>query len=236
MADFTAAFKTEAEPSPHESQVIESNPLSLDAVRAKLDTYNEQFQEMLAAAEAHEVTDDETNKKAVEMAGQLSKFQKKVSRERLDATKPARDFTSSVNGLIKPFEDRSAAAIRNLKQKISTHAARIEMERREKERKQREAAEAMQKRIDAEAKRKNIEPVKVEAPPPPEAPRMTRTEAGSSYQKKSWTWDREEVDFSKVPDEYKTLDTVAINRAVKNGTRNIPGIRIFEKIDTVIRT
>ena len=55
-----------------------------------------------------------------------------------------------------------------------------------------------------------------------------RTESGSAYTITEWTWDRENVQFDLVPNEYKALDEAKITKAVKAGIRNIPGIRIYQ--------
>lgn len=43
------------------------------------------------------------------------------------------------------------------------------------------------------------------------------------------------VDITKVPAEYLSVDTKAINQAIRNGVRDIPGLKIFKKLSTVMR-
>lgn len=43
------------------------------------------------------------------------------------------------------------------------------------------------------------------------------------------------VDITKVPAEYLSVDTKAINQAIRNGVRDIPGLKIFEKLSIVMR-
>lgn len=43
------------------------------------------------------------------------------------------------------------------------------------------------------------------------------------------------VDITKVLAEYLSVDTKAINQAIRNGVRDIPGLKIFEKLSTVMR-
>ena len=43
---------------------------------------------------------------------------------------------------------------------------------------------------------------------------------------KRWTF--EVVDESKIPRKYLTVNTVAINQAVRNGVREIDGLNIFQ--------
>ncbi len=92
----------------------------------------------------------------------------------------------------------------------------------------------MQEQINREAKKKGIEAPVVTAPVMPERERVTRTETGSSYQTKRWTF--EIVDQEKVPRDYLMVDNEKIRKAVQGGIRSIPGVKIFEKVVTSFRT
>ena len=67
-----------------------------------------------------------------------------------------------------------------------------------------------------------------------EAPKVTRTEAGSSSQRKIWTF--EITDEKAVPAEYRIIDEQLIKDAIKQGARSIPGVRIFEETKVIFRT
>jgi hypothetical protein len=47
---------------------------------------------------------------------------------------------------------------------------------------------------------------------------------------KRWTVEEETIDMSLLPEEYKTADIDKLKKAVAEGAREIPGVRIFEKI------
>lgn len=51
--------------------------------------------------------------------------------------------------------------------------------------------------------------------------------------RKVWTHDIE--DESKIPREYMTVDVKRIRDAVRAGLREIPGVRIFQDIQTSFR-
>lgn len=53
------------------------------------------------------------------------------------------------------------------------------------------------------------------------------TNVGSTNIRKIWTY--EVIDPKLVPVEYKVIDSALVNGAIRNGERNIPGLRIFEK-------
>ena len=48
-------------------------------------------------------------------------------------------------------------------------------------------------------------------------------------------WTFEVVDISLVPREYLVLDETAVRRAIQNGVREIPGLKIFKKAQLVIK-
>ena len=68
----------------------------------------------------------------------------------------------------------------------------------------------------------------------PEAKAITRTDSGTSYQRKVWTF--EIVDLLDLPRAFLMVDEKGIRDAVRMGTREIPGVRIFEKTETSFRT
>lgn len=48
-----------------------------------------------------------------------------------------------------------------------------------------------------------------------------------------WTFDPETIDMSLLPDEYKTFDEKKIKEAIKNGAREIPGVKITQEMSNV---
>ncbi len=131
---------------------------------------------------------------------------------------------------------------RKLQEKIDAEARAL---REEAERKVKEAAErlkkekdeatraALQKTIDDETAAAQAPPPQVVVPVVSEAPKVTRTEAGSSYQKRPWKAFL--VDESKVEREFLMVDMVKVNREVASGRRKIPGFEVRQVIDTAFR-
>lgn len=58
-------------------------------------------------------------------------------------------------------------------------------------------------------------------------------EDGKLTKAKKWAWELE--DEQSIPREYLTLDEKKIDEAVKQGIRNIPGIKVFEKEEITMR-
>jgi hypothetical protein len=69
----------------------------------------------------------------------------------------------------------------------------------------------------------------------PAAPKKVSTDLGSSAMRDNWTF--EVNDFKLIPDEYKMVNTSALNSFIKSnkGTRPVPGVRIFNDPVVVVR-
>ena len=231
MVDFGAAL--------HGSQVqiVQHNPLDLTPVKNKLAAYDGEIERMQEQVQSLEVTDESSKERAVAMGGQAHNLIKKIESARKYFVQDPKDFAKQVDQLAKKYKDLFSAIEREAKQKISAYHKRLEDERCEAERKRREAEEAERKRQEEAAKQgKEPEPAPdpvSEPPAQPEPERVTRTEHGAAHQRKVWTY--EVTDESQIPREYLTIDHKKINRAVKDGARNIPGVNIYQESKTVFR-
>ena len=65
-------------------------------------------------------------------------------------------------------------------------------------------------------------------------PKVIHTEEGAASQRTIWTFDI--IDESLVPREYMTINTGKIRDAIKMGVREIPGIKIYQTTQTILRT
>lgn len=88
-----------------------------------------------------------------------------------------------------------------------------EFERAEFEAKKKREEEEQQKQLEAKKKLLDLE-----------KPKNTR---------KVWKW--EVTAYSEIPDQYWELSEAMVNKAVKEGIREIPGIRIFQETEIVAR-
>ena len=131
---------------------------------------------------------------------------------------------------------------RKLQEKIEAEARAI---REEAERKAREAEALLKKEKDEAARaalQKTIadERAAASAPTPQvvtpvveQVQNVTRTGAGSAFQRKRWVC--RIVKPQEIPREYCTPNQVMLNDAVKNGIRVIPGCEIVEVAETSFR-
>ncbi len=225
--DFSKALKKEPQDEVLERLDAES------ACNALKRRYGPEVKRFVEAAKKHEIQDKKSQVLAIEMAGKAKLLSKAIEAKRKEIINEPYRFVQTVNKFCKVFKDQLADAERALKAKINRHLAKVEAQRREQEKKAREEARKLQEKLEKEAARKGIEAPTVPDPVIPEK-KVYRTESASVHLRENWTWELE--DFPTVPDAYKALDEKKINKAVRAGIRSIPGIRIFKKQDTVLRT
>lgn len=215
---------------------MQASPLDLDAARESLEVYSEAVEKMLIQAEAHQVSDKGSHNQAIAMAGEVKKLNKTVEVKRKEITADARDFVKQINALCKSWTDPLAEAEKILKNRAATYQHQIELERRKQEERARQEHEALQQKLQAEAKEAGVEAPEM-APPAPVIPeqKVYRSESGASlHTRKRWVAELEDPDL--IPREYCSPDQKKLDQAVKMGVRDIPGVRIYEKIDGVLRS
>lgn len=208
--------------------------LSMDAPRAALEPYRNRAKELLTKAYAVTVKNADSQVAATNLAAAIKKDEKAIEDARKAYTAPINDHIKAVNGLAKEITTHTDEALRYLTGQLNQYATRVELERRKAEEEARKQAKEEQKRLDAEAKEAGVQaPVVPEIVPAKPEKAAVRTENGTSYQRKTWTFEPEKID--DVPREYMMLNEAAVRAAIKNGVRSIPGLRIFETTNTVIR-
>ncbi len=215
-------------------EVLSNDKLNLPVARAKFDVYSPDGSRILKDAKALEVNSDETVSFAVALAGEAKKITKAIELRQKTVTEEAENFVKTIKGLAKSLCTPLAEAERILKEKIQSHNTRKELARRKAEQEARDAAAALQKKVDEEAWAMGVESVKVDAPVIPKAEKVVRSETGSAASSiKHWVCTI--VDPGLVPREYCEPVMKLLNDAVRMGAREIPGCVIEEKVDVRIR-
>jgi hypothetical protein len=235
--DFSEVMGMAPNAMPPPAAPLEDNSpalLEMDSPRAILEPYRNKALTLLNEAKAITVQDQGGQVAATTLAGNIKKIAKAVEEARKSYTAPINQHITSVNGLAKEVSAPLDDALRHLTGQLNQYSAKVELERRKAEEEARRQAQAEQKRLDAEAKAAGVEaPLVPEVIPAKEEPTTIRTEAGTSYQRKTWTFEVEALD--KVSREYLVLNESMVRAAIKNGVRTIPGLKIFETSSTVIR-
>ena len=149
---------------------------------------------------------------------EIKDMEKIVEDKRITFTKPLNESLKNINNTFKKMREPLEQARDLLTRKILTWK-RIESERVAAE----QAAYRKIQEAEAELRRLNNEPeVKVE--PIIVAPVVNKI--GNMQTVKRWTF--EIIDFSKVPDGYKSINSTEVNCAIRSGNRDIPGLKIFQ--------
>jgi hypothetical protein len=165
-----------------------------------------QFQEFVNDAQ-------ELKKALIERAEMHRDFLKKQELQKAEAER--------LQGIAKEQAELKAAQELEA-QKIREEIEAIEREkiRMEKEKANREASEL------AEIKR--IKEAKADQD------RIKELEAQKSKNiRKDWTFDL--INISQVPREYLTLDESKVKQAIRNGTKEIPGLKVYQKEIAILR-
>ena len=204
--------------------------LNLDLIKPRFEEYLEKIEQIETDARALEVVDDETRELAANIAGGAKKMIKAIDARTKEIIAPADSFIKSIRAFASKFTDRLKSAADLAAKKELQYIERLEMARREAEKKAKEAAAKLQAEIDAEAQAKGIEPIKIDAPIIPEPKTTTRTEAGiTSYA--VTIWDFEIINENEIPREICSPDLKKIREAIRMGIREIKGCKIFEKTE-----
>jgi len=206
----------------------------LEPIKKAVGEYLGQMEEILKAAERFVVSDDASLKEVVELGARSAKLVKALTTDRQNRTQKERDFVRDTDKLYKPLTVMGEKIKKICSEKHAQYQAKVRIEEQKRQKAAEEAQRELQKKLDAEAKKAGVEPVQASPIDIPRAPAVTRAESGSAHTRKIWVWELE--DFSKVSDEFKSLNEVALNKAIRAGIRSLDGIRIFEKETTQFRT
>jgi len=219
MIDFTAMAESKSKNTKQDIAVI-SNQLDRTQAQAQLAIYHQAVEEMLKKAEKVEVKDEKTNQLAVDMTAQVKRLWKQIEKKRKELVEAPNQYVKAVNNFARSFQDKLRNIERMLKQKIADY----------------HRAEAEKQKAILEKQLKNMKKGQADqALAIPKEKQITRTETGAvAYQKK--VWDFEIIDESQIPREYLCPNVKKIREAIRMGVREIPGIKIYEKLDINLRT
>lgn len=172
----------------------------------------------------------------------IKKVLKTIEIKRKEITQPLNASLKAANNLFKTLSSPFNEADTTVRQKIMAFREEEERKAREEEeqlRKKEEEARRQARLSQHEAKKseteqdeeeweESAEEWEKEAEKVEEQRLSTRpmtSKETSTFRR--WTW--KIVDETKIPDEYWRLDSAAINTAVRDGERCIPGIEIYQE-------
>lgn len=262
--DFSAVLKETEEGLP-EISTGWLVPVDIALVKPNFAQYEAEIQLWEEEITALEVKDEATRVRATELGGSAHGLLKDLEDKKLETTKPYREFTSKVNGFVAQFTDRLKSVKERAEVKLSNYRHWLDIEAQKQKAAAEKAAKDFQAKLDAEAAEANrklqeeakqkaeaearelgIDPSKMVIPQTPKivAPQVpmpvfgetkntVRTESGSSYSNEPWVC--EVIDEKLVPLEYRVVSKKLLDNAVKEGRREIPGVKIYQKFRTSFR-
>jgi len=206
---------------------------AIEAAKPAFIAHTEALQMEVQMAEALVVNDQQSLETAITAAKDIKTLVKALEEKQKAITGGIWALKSGIDGFVKRFKTLGNQALRQYTSKAGTYQAKIEAEAREREAKAKAEADKLQLEIDKRARSEGFAPPQVQHVEE-KRDTVTRTESGASaHLRKTWTFEVE--DLSMVSIEYLMIDTVKVNAAIKAGLRGLPGLRIFQKEDMVIR-
>jgi hypothetical protein len=205
-------------PEDYEIDLTEWNALSIKAERI---------------ADAITVDSDEEEQMGINSLADIKRFQKQVEGARKDQVDPFNKLVKRVNDIFRPIGDGLEKSESVIKDKIKQWRIKKESIRQEEEHKRQIE---YQKKIAKEQVLAKKERREAEIIVPPPTVIQTQTRGTTSTASSRSVWKYEIVDESKIPDDYFVLDESKIKAMIRSGTRDIPGIRIFEDFEISVRT
>lgn len=175
------------------------------------------------------IIDEKTKNKCIDLIREL----KGLAGQYKNLLKPIKEIVKRIEGNIKPYEKKLEELLgKNSKEGLRGQLGLWEMKVQEEARKREEKLRyEQQKRYEEELaraeKQKEIPP-----PPPPPVNIEVKKEKGVSY---TTEYGYEVININEVDRQYLMLDEKKVRQHIKEGSRNIKGLRIFERIKTTIR-
>jgi len=155
MLDFSQVTEMPPGPPPEGVIVQQENPLNLPAAKARFADFAAVVERIRTDANAVEVSDDPSLKRAVSLGNEAKKSARIIEMRRKEIIADPTEFVRAVNAFCKVLSDPLAEAEAAIKNKVSIYQARIEMERRKAEEAARRAAQELQEKLRREAEEAN---------------------------------------------------------------------------------
>ena len=217
-------------------QIQVADSLDLKKAQQDLAWAEDELKKMKVVSDALVVKDEASLELAVSLAGQAKLLFKKIEGERKVIIEKPYKFFKAINSLCKKWTPKLTDIENSLKRKIGTYKYQQDLDRNKKEKAQADAREELQKTIDKQAEDAGVDAPQIPAMAPiPKVDTVARSDDGSSaFIKQPWVY--EITDEEAIPREYCVPNPTKIKEAIKAGIREIPGVKIFQDVQTTIRT
>lgn len=185
----------------------------MEVSQKEIQILEKQASPLIKNANSYKVASVEDVDSASIILKKLRDTERMIDTKRKEFTQPLNKSLKAINATFKEIIKPLATARGILTKKVIDWK-NFEMERLEKE-------EARRRRIQ-ESHRKVGHEVKA-----PVVMERLDTTIGNTRTRKVWTF--EIVDFKKVPDTYKMINNSMVRADIRNGTREVSGLKIYQK-------
>jgi len=193
---------------------------------------------LIDRAEAFEVDSDITYEKGSQVLAYLKSQSTYLDTLRKHFKQPILESGRRIDKFFKELTNPAKEAIEIVNDKMGVWWRIKEEERRKAEalariaERDRMKAEMERERIKADMEAEGVEVVEEDLPPVPEAVIVPEViQASATNVRKTWTWTV--MDEKKIPRIYLMLDEKAVRQSIRDGIRDIPGLKIYEEVSFV---
>ena len=205
------------------------NSIRIESIDAQKKEIEQSTKALVARATKFQITDPASLQKSSGILSDIATAKKRANDLRFSLTKPLDESKKRIMALFSPFIDQFEKATKIIKDKVRDYYFEQEEKARKAE-KERLLAEAKQEEEIKKAQEEDREPVVEEIPVIPEVKVPEKTvkgvAGGSMTVKKIWKFTI--VDEKLIPNEYRIVSEQLINEAIRNGAREISGVKIYE--------
>jgi len=205
------------------------NSIRIESIDAQKKEIEQSTKALVARATKFQITDPASLQKSSGILSDIATAKKRANDLRFSLTKPLDESKKRIMALFSPFIDQFEKATTIIKNKVRDYYFEQEEKARQAE-KERLLAEAKREEEIQKAQEEDREPVVEEIPVIPEVKVPEKTvkgvAGGSMTVKKIWKFTI--VDEKLIPNEYRIVSEQLINEAIRNGAREISGVKIYE--------
>ncbi len=194
------------------------------------------------------INDDKNLNEATELLKAIKQKIKQIEERRTDLVKPLNDYIKNLNNEFRPYKEKAEQIKKILEEEILRYnkiretrlieEARIKKEAELKRLKEEQEKASKLNEVFGDESQKVLSDVfqkqhdKLENKDI-EISNVIKSDKATTITRKQWTY--EITEENQVPREYCSPDHYKIQIAIKNGIREIPGLKIFEKEILVTR-
>lgn len=209
---------------------------TIGSIKRGLIRFDKELVEVKAKVEALEITDDKSATVMIETGTQTKEILKSIESAVANRVGHIKKLIQEANAIIRYYKDEVGDIQDITKLKIGKWQREQEIIRQETLRKQQEEIDKVNEALRKQAEEKNlIAPKEIIAPVVTEQKTLRTSGGAKATAVKRWVFDVVDIKElagavieDNIPTTYIQVNQVIINQAIKQGIRQIPGLRIYQ--------